>query len=210
MREPEKPTSGLIPPHGGYRKLRSFQCARLLYDATVIFCGRFIEKRSRTHDQMAQAAKSKFSSYARWAEASGLPKETLSRLRTQDSCDLRTLAGLAKSAGYKFVAVPSVTERSAHMPEAMNREYEETLLDLCASGNVDPDVWRAHGPNFFMGGLAVMLASAKGFERERHMRLAEALHPGVSTPEVFGLWLEKSPVRPARFLPMARRRKSVA
>lgn len=27
----------LIPPHGGYRKLRSFQCAQLAYDATVIF-----------------------------------------------------------------------------------------------------------------------------------------------------------------------------
>ncbi len=43
----------LIPAHGGYRKLRSFQCAQLVYDATVIFCGRFVDKRSRTHDQMA-------------------------------------------------------------------------------------------------------------------------------------------------------------
>jgi len=39
----------LIPPHGGYRKLRSFQSAQLVYDATVIFCERFVEKRSRTH-----------------------------------------------------------------------------------------------------------------------------------------------------------------
>ena len=31
----------LIPPHGGYCKLRSFQCAQLAYDATVIFCDRF-------------------------------------------------------------------------------------------------------------------------------------------------------------------------
>ena len=58
-----------------------------------------------------------------------------------------------------------------------------------------------------MGGLAVMLASARGFERERYLRLAETLHPGVSTPEVFGMWLKKSPVRSARFLPMARKRK---
>jgi len=47
----------LIPAHGGYRKLRSFQCAQLVYDATVIFCGRFVDKRSRTHDQMVQAAR---------------------------------------------------------------------------------------------------------------------------------------------------------
>lgn len=43
---------GLIPPHGGYRKLRSFQCAQVVYDATVVFCDRFVEKRSRTRDQM--------------------------------------------------------------------------------------------------------------------------------------------------------------
>jgi four helix bundle suffix protein len=49
---------GLLPPHGGYRKLRSFQVAQEVYDATVIFCDRFIDKRSRTHDQMVQAARS--------------------------------------------------------------------------------------------------------------------------------------------------------
>ena len=48
----------LIPPHGGFRKLRSFQCAQIVYDGTVVFCDRFIDKRSRTHDQMVQAARS--------------------------------------------------------------------------------------------------------------------------------------------------------
>ncbi|GEM_PF-1724882 len=48
----------LIPPHGGYRKLRSFRVAQLAYDVTVRFCDRYIEKRSRTHDQMVQAARS--------------------------------------------------------------------------------------------------------------------------------------------------------
>ena len=43
---------GLIPKHGGYRKLKSFQIARLAYDVTVRFCDRYIDKRSRTHDQM--------------------------------------------------------------------------------------------------------------------------------------------------------------
>ncbi len=45
-------------PHGGYEKLRSYQVAEAVYDATVVFCDRFIEKRSRTHDQMVQAARS--------------------------------------------------------------------------------------------------------------------------------------------------------
>jgi hypothetical protein len=48
----------LIPKHGGYRKLKSFQLAQLIFDITVRFCERYIDKRSRTHDQMAQAARS--------------------------------------------------------------------------------------------------------------------------------------------------------
>lgn len=160
--------------------------------------------------QMSKAAKARFSSDAGWAQASGVPKETLSRLKTQASCDLRTLGALARAAGFTFVAVPVATQRGGHLPPSFGREYEEGLLDLCASGNVDAEVWRANGAGFFMGGLAVMLASAKGFERERYLRLAEALHPGISTPEVFDLWLQKSPVRPGRFLPLVKRRKQLA
>lgn len=48
----------LIPPHGGYQNLKSYQTAEIVYDATVAFCDRFIDKRSRTHDQMVQAARS--------------------------------------------------------------------------------------------------------------------------------------------------------
>ncbi len=52
------PPHPLIPPHGGYRKLRAFQVAELVYDATQVFCDRFIPRNSRTHDQMVQAARS--------------------------------------------------------------------------------------------------------------------------------------------------------
>jgi len=48
----------LIPKHGGYRKLKSFQVARLAYDVTVRFCDLYISRRSRTHDQMVQAGRS--------------------------------------------------------------------------------------------------------------------------------------------------------
>jgi restriction system protein len=47
-----------LRPSGGYRNLRSFQVATIIYDGTVLFCERFIDKRSRTHDQMVQAARS--------------------------------------------------------------------------------------------------------------------------------------------------------
>jgi len=45
-------------PHGGYENLRSYAVAEAIYDATVVFCDRFISKESRTHDQMIQAARS--------------------------------------------------------------------------------------------------------------------------------------------------------
>jgi len=51
-------SGGFIPPHGGYQKLLSYQKAEIVYDATVHFCDRFIDRRSRTHDQMVQAARS--------------------------------------------------------------------------------------------------------------------------------------------------------
>jgi len=66
----------LIPAHGGYRKLRSFQTAQLVYDATVIFCDRFIEKRNRLHDQMVQAARSGVQNIAEGSMASATSKKT--------------------------------------------------------------------------------------------------------------------------------------
>lgn len=69
-------TTTFIPHHGGFRTLRSFQTAQLAYDGTVIFCDRFIDKRSRTHDQMVQAARSGVQNIAEGSLASGTSKET--------------------------------------------------------------------------------------------------------------------------------------
>lgn len=65
----------LLPPHGGYRNLKSFQIAQLCYDVTVRFCGRYIDKRSRTHDQMVQAARSGVQNIAEGSKASGTSKK---------------------------------------------------------------------------------------------------------------------------------------
>jgi len=34
----------IIPPHGGYQKLKSYQMSEIAYDATTIFCDRFIDR----------------------------------------------------------------------------------------------------------------------------------------------------------------------
>ena len=67
MTEPET----LIPKHGGYRNLKSFQVAQLVYDVTVRFCDRYIDPRSRTHDQMVQAARSGVQNIAEGSQAQG-------------------------------------------------------------------------------------------------------------------------------------------
>jgi len=60
----------LIQKHGGYRHLKSFQVAQMVYDVTMRFCDRYIEKRSRTHDQMVQAARSGVQNIAEGSMAS--------------------------------------------------------------------------------------------------------------------------------------------
>jgi len=74
--KPERPSPGLIPPHGGYRELKSYQNAEIVYDATVRFCDRFVDRRSRTHDQMVQAARSGKQNIAEGSMASGTSKKT--------------------------------------------------------------------------------------------------------------------------------------
>jgi four helix bundle suffix protein len=74
---PDHPESSrLIPPHGGYRELQSYQMAEIVYDATVMFCNRLIDRRSRTHDQMVQAARSGKQNIAEGSMASGTSKKT--------------------------------------------------------------------------------------------------------------------------------------
>jgi four helix bundle suffix protein len=71
MSGPEK----LIPVHGGSRRLKSFQVAQLVFDVTVRFCERYVEKRSRTNDQMVQAARSGVQNIAEGSQASGTSKK---------------------------------------------------------------------------------------------------------------------------------------
>jgi four helix bundle protein len=87
MTEPER----LIPLHGGYRKLKSFQVAQLAYDVTVRFCDRYVEKRCRTHDQMVQAARSGVQNIAEGSQASGTSKKTELKLTNVARASLEEL-----------------------------------------------------------------------------------------------------------------------
>jgi four helix bundle suffix protein len=73
---PSGDAEGFIPPHGGYQELLSYQKALVVYQATLHFCDRFIDKRSRTQDQMVQAARSGKQNILEASQASGTSKET--------------------------------------------------------------------------------------------------------------------------------------
>ncbi len=69
-----------LRPSGGYRKLHSFQTTTIIYDATVSFCQRFVDKRSRIVDQMVQAARSGRQNIAEGSRASATSSQTELRL----------------------------------------------------------------------------------------------------------------------------------
>lgn len=85
------PIEPLIPKHGGYRKLKSFQVAQLVFDITVRFCDRYIDRFSRTRDQMVQAARSGVQNIAEGSQASGTSKKTELKLTNVARASLEEL-----------------------------------------------------------------------------------------------------------------------
>jgi four helix bundle suffix protein len=69
-----------LRPSGGYRQLRSFKTTTIIYDATVSFCNRFMDKRSRTVDQMVQAARSGRQNIAEGSRAGATSSKTETHL----------------------------------------------------------------------------------------------------------------------------------
>ena len=82
---------GFIPPHGGYADLLSYQKAEIVYDATVHFCDRFLDRFDRTRDQMIQAARSGKQNIVEGSMASGTSKETEVKLTNVARASLEEL-----------------------------------------------------------------------------------------------------------------------
>jgi four helix bundle suffix protein len=84
---------GFIPPHGGYGKLLAYKKSEIIYDATVRFCDRFIDRKSRTHDQMVQAARSGNKNIAEGSQIAGTSKESEIKLTNVARASLEELLG---------------------------------------------------------------------------------------------------------------------
>jgi four helix bundle suffix protein len=81
----------MIPPHGNYAELLSYQKAEVAYDLTFRFCERFLKKGDRTIDQMVQAARSGKQNIAEASKASGTSKETEIKLTNVARASLEEL-----------------------------------------------------------------------------------------------------------------------
>lgn len=125
-------TEGFIPPHGGYQKLLSYQKAEIVYDATVYFCDRFIGRRSRTYDQMVQAARSGKQNIIEGSMASGTSKEMEIKLTNVARASLEELL-----ADYRdFLRTRSLTEWTKDHP------FAQRLRELNRKPNADFETFR--------------------------------------------------------------------
>ena len=155
-------------------------------------------------EALTRAARRAGWSDAEWARRSGLPKETLCRLRARSTCDLATLQSLSRAVGRVLTVDRARLPTSANglWPAVVDRHLESKLMKVLGTGSSWAEDWRPLGPPFFLAGLAVTLASIPGLDRRSYLDLAEELHPGASEPRVFAKWLAETPLSPARFLPM--------
>lgn len=88
---PKQKEDGFIPPHGGYQNLLSYRKALIVYDATVRFCERFMNRRDRTVDQMTQAARSGKQNIVEGSQISGTSKEAEVKLMNVARASLEEL-----------------------------------------------------------------------------------------------------------------------
>jgi len=152
----ENPKPSLIPPHGGYRNLKSYQTAEIVYDATVAFCERFIDKRSRTHDQMVQAARSGVQNIAEGSMASATSKKTELKLTGVARASLEELLldyqAFLRQKGLRIWAKDS--------PEALavRRKYQSDKSDM--SDESDPYSLKTASPEVAANTLICLINQA--------------------------------------------------
>ncbi len=122
---------------GGYRNLKAFVMSEIICDATVAFCRRFVDPRSRTTDQMTQAARSCKQNIAEGSLASATSRSTELKLTSVARASLEELMldyedylrqnNLAKwereSPRYRFISRLAYTEPKSF---ELYRQYVES------------------------------------------------------------------------------------
>ncbi len=155
------PVEALIPAHGGYRKLKSFQVAQLCFDLTVRFCDRYVDKRDRTHDQMVQAARSGKQNIAEGSKASGTSKKTELKLTNVARASLEEL---------RLDYEDYLRERGLEQWSRQDSRRDELIAKRCATAEEVADWVRElhgrHGQNGHCGPSTKSTRSTRATYRE--------------------------------------------
>ena len=196
-----------LRPSGGYRELHSFRVATIVYDATVSFCERFIDKRSRTVDQMVQAARSGRQNIAEGSRAAATSSQTELRLTNVARASLDELLldyeDYLRQRGMRMWEKddPEAKEvrnvRRGNRTEGTDRTdalaYERWLRSSDSAVVANAIICLTHQANFLLdrqirsleqdfvnkGGYSEQLAAARIAERQKAQ---QAQGPTVSSP----------------------------
>ena len=124
----------IIPPHGGYQGLKAYQMALVAHDATVAFCDLYIDRKSRTRDQMVQAARSGKQNIAEGSQASGTSKKI----------ELK-LVGIAR-ASLEELLVDYTDFLRQHDLELWPKDHEKAafIRKLCYRENLSYKTYKAY------------------------------------------------------------------
>ncbi len=183
---------GFIPPHGGYLDLLSYQKSEIVYDATVYFCDRFLQKRDRTRDQMVQAARSGKQNIIEGSQASGTSKEaeikltnvaraSLEELLADYRDFLRTRGLMEWSKEHPFAKrLRELNQQSNATYETFKKGIENPESEICAnviiglikvaSYLLDRQIKRLEQDFLKEGGLRERMTRARLDERDRQRR----------------------------------------
>lgn len=138
------PSTPIIAPYGGYRKMLSFGFVCLAYHATVAFCRRNFDYRNdplgKTSGQMVGAARSARQNLVEASSRAGTSVETELRLLDVAKASLQELAGDYEA----FLLDRGVAPRSGASPEA--EAFRALRFDPFEPG--EGDVRHAFGEHF--------------------------------------------------------------
>lgn len=119
-------SQAIIPAHGGYKGLKSYQSSTIVYDFTVEFCRLYIPKSSRTQDQMVRAARSGKQNIVEGSSASGHSKLTELRLIGVARASLEELLTDSESAANCGLSLVSQT---TYLLDRQIRVLEQELVE---------------------------------------------------------------------------------
>jgi restriction system protein len=173
--EPKADSQKRLRPGGGYRRLRSFRVATVIYDGTVDFCKRFVDSRSRTVDQMVQAARSGRQNIAEGSRAAATSSQTELRLVNVARASLDELLldyeDFLRQNG--FPQWPKDDPRAQLVRRIGRRQNEDRTDPIDPSDRSDYATWLNHEQPAVVANALICLIHQANYLLDRQIRALE-------------------------------------